>query len=88
MIIGLVKILSPCVLLKEPKSSLFGLSTGADIANVVNEAALHAARHAKKVVTANDLEYAVERVVGGTEKRSQVGWESKDLPKIVYMFAV
>lgn len=45
--------------------------SGADIANVVNEAALHAARHAKKVVTANDLEYAVERVVGGTEKRSQ-----------------
>ncbi|XP_050691360.1 paraplegin-like [Eriocheir sinensis] len=45
--------------------------SGADIANVVNEAALHAARYGKKVVTALDLEYAVERVVGGTEKRSQ-----------------
>ncbi|XP_071540541.1 mitochondrial inner membrane m-AAA protease component paraplegin [Panulirus ornatus] len=45
--------------------------SGADIANVVNEAALHAARYAKRVVTALDLEYAVERVVGGTEKRSQ-----------------
>lgn len=45
--------------------------SGADIANVVNEAALHAARHAKQVVTGVDLEYAVERVVGGTEKRSQ-----------------
>lgn len=48
------------------------LGVGADIANVVNEAALHAARYGKKVVTALDLEYAVERVVGGTEKRSQV----------------
>lgn len=39
---------------------------------MVNEAALHAARYGKRVVTALDLEYAVERVVGGTEKRSQV----------------
>ena len=38
----------------------------------MNEAALHAARYGKKVVSALDLEYAVERVVGGTEKRSQV----------------
>ena len=46
--------------------------TGADIANVVNEAALHAAREGKLLVKAENLEYAVERVVGGTEKRSQV----------------
>lgn len=44
--------------------------SGADIANVVNEAALHAARFKKKMVTREDLEYAIERVVGGTEKRS------------------
>lgn len=44
--------------------------SGADIANVCNEAALHAARHKKKIVQGDDLEYAVERVVGGTEKRS------------------
>ncbi|XP_026331849.1 paraplegin [Hyposmocoma kahamanoa] len=44
--------------------------SGADIANVCNEAALHAARHKKSIVTAADLEYAVERVVGGTEKKS------------------
>lgn len=43
--------------------------SGADIANVVNEAALHAARDKKKSVQRSDLEYAVERVVGGTEKR-------------------
>nr|CAH7757725.1 unnamed protein product [Callosobruchus chinensis] len=44
--------------------------SGADIANVCNEAALHAARLKKKKVTRDDLEYAVERLVGGTEKRS------------------
>ncbi|XP_013184956.1 paraplegin [Amyelois transitella] len=44
--------------------------SGADIANVCNEAALHAARHKQNIVKAGDLEYAVERVVGGTEKRS------------------
>lgn len=46
--------------------------SGADIANVCNEAALHAARDKKKEVDTTDLEYAVERVVGGTEKRSAV----------------
>ncbi|XP_050360654.1 paraplegin [Nymphalis io] len=44
--------------------------SGADIANVCNEAALHAARLKQNIVKAADLEYAVERVVGGTEKRS------------------
>ncbi|CAH2103407.1 unnamed protein product [Euphydryas editha] len=44
--------------------------SGADIANVCNEAALHAARHKQNIVKAVNLEYAVERVVGGTEKRS------------------
>lgn len=38
---------------------------GADIANVCNEAALYAARNKKKFVNSSDLEYAVERVVGG-----------------------
>lgn len=44
--------------------------SGADIANVCNEAALHAARKDRSFVAADDLEYAIERVVGGTEKRS------------------
>ncbi|XP_055378679.1 paraplegin [Condylostylus longicornis] len=44
--------------------------SGADIANVCNEAALHAARNSNKIVKVGDLEYAVERLVGGTEKRS------------------
>ena len=45
---------------------------GADIANVSNEAALKAARDGARQVTGAELEYAIERVVGGTEKRSQV----------------
>lgn len=44
--------------------------SGADIANVCNEAALHAARNSQKIVQVKNLEYAVERLVGGTEKRS------------------
>ncbi|XP_055627059.1 paraplegin [Toxorhynchites rutilus septentrionalis] len=44
--------------------------SGADIANVCNEAALHAARTSQKTVKTSNLEYAVERLVGGTEKRS------------------
>lgn len=43
--------------------------SGADIANVCNEAALHAARFKKSKVTKVDLEYAVERLVGKFLKR-------------------
>ncbi|XP_012279445.1 paraplegin [Orussus abietinus] len=44
--------------------------SGADIANVCNEAALHAARFKKKIVDGSDLMYAIDRTVGGTEKKS------------------
>jgi spastic paraplegia protein 7 len=39
--------------------------SGADIANICNEAALHAARYKKKSITRQDFEYAIERVVAG-----------------------
>lgn len=39
--------------------------TGADIANIVNEAALHAARFKGAAVTESDFEYAIERVIAG-----------------------
>ncbi|MFQ5824140.1 MAG: ATP-dependent zinc metalloprotease FtsH [bacterium] len=45
---------------------------GADLANVVNEAALLAARSGKKEVTLQDLEEAIDRVVAGLEKKSRV----------------
>ncbi|TNN74947.1 AFG3-like protein 2 [Liparis tanakae] len=46
--------------------------TGADIANVCNEAALIAARHLERHVNAKHFEQAVERVIGGLEKKNQV----------------
>ncbi|XP_054856557.1 AFG3-like protein 1 isoform X2 [Eublepharis macularius] len=46
--------------------------TGADIANVCNEAALIAARFASPTVDAKHFEQAVERVIGGLEKKTQV----------------
>uniref|UniRef100_A0A1I7YMF9 AAA domain-containing protein n=1 Tax=Steinernema glaseri TaxID=37863 RepID=A0A1I7YMF9_9BILA len=46
--------------------------SGADIANVVNEAAIHAATNNKKIVTLNDLDHALQRVLAGPEKRSKV----------------
>ena len=46
--------------------------SGADIANVCNEAALIAARHDKKKVERDDFLAAVDRIVGGLEKKSKV----------------
>ena len=39
---------------------------------MVNEAALHAARHLQENIKITNLEYAIERVVAGTEKKSSV----------------
>ncbi|XP_033118527.1 paraplegin-like isoform X2 [Anneissia japonica] len=44
--------------------------SGADIANICNEAALHAARENNKVITGEDFEFAVERIVAGAAKKS------------------
>ncbi|KAI4481506.1 hypothetical protein M0804_009626 [Polistes exclamans] len=44
--------------------------TGADIANVCNEAALYAARNKKKIVESSDLMYAIDKTIGGIEKKS------------------
>ena len=46
--------------------------SGADIANVCNEAALIAARHDKKSVTKDDFLSAVDRIIGGLEKKTKV----------------
>ena len=44
--------------------------SGADIANVCNEAALNAARHDKKVIEMQDFLDAVDRIVGGLERKN------------------
>lgn len=46
--------------------------SGADIANVCNEAALIAARHNKQCVQRQDFNDAVDRIIGGLEKRSKI----------------
>ncbi len=46
--------------------------SGADIANVCNEAALIAARNNKTAVTKEDFSAAIDRIIGGLEKRSKI----------------
>ena len=46
--------------------------TGADLANIVNEAALNAARYNKKVVMMSDFEIAKDKVLMGAERKSMV----------------
>ncbi|XP_059762002.1 paraplegin isoform X3 [Balaenoptera ricei] len=55
--------------------------SGADIANICNEAALHAAREGHTAVHTSSLDYAVERVLAGAAKKSQV--LSKEEQKVV-----
>lgn len=46
--------------------------TGADLANMINEAALLAARRGRKKISMEELEDAVERVIAGPEKKSRI----------------
>ncbi len=46
--------------------------TGADIENVVNEAALLAARRRKRKITMQEMEEAIDRVIAGPEKKSRL----------------
>jgi cell division protease FtsH len=46
--------------------------TGADLANLVNEAALNAARYNRKAVSMGDFEWAKDKVLMGSERRSMV----------------
>ena len=53
--------------------------SGADIANVCNEAALIAARHGKKFVGKQDFLDAVDRIIGGLEKKTKITTKQKDV---------
>ena len=63
--------LDPSVDLKRMASRTPGFS-GADLANVINEAALLAARRNKSTITMDELEEAIERSVAGLERKSRV----------------
>jgi cell division protease FtsH len=45
---------------------------GSDLANVINEAALLAARHGKEAVTMEELDKAIDRILAGPEKKSRI----------------
>lgn len=47
-------------------------AVGADLANIVNEAALSAVKHKRKVVIQEDLEEAVEVIIAGKEKKDRI----------------
>ena len=65
------------------KSSVIARSTpgfsGADLANLVNEAALIAARRNKRVVDAEDFEFARDKITMGAERRSMVMSEKEKI---------
>ena len=65
------KPLGPDVNLKTIAKSSSGF-TGADLENLLNEAALLAVRHGKKAITQEEIEEATIKVVVGTEKKSHV----------------
>ena len=65
------KPLSPDVKLKNVAKQTAGF-TGADLENLLNEAALLAARKDKKAITQTEIEEAAIKVVVGTEKKSKV----------------
>ena len=46
--------------------------SGADIANVCNEAALIAARHEKKMIAKEDFLAAIDRIIGGLERKNKI----------------
>ncbi len=65
------KPLAPDVKLRTIAKTTAGF-TGADLANLLNEAALLAARKGKKAITMEEIEEATIKVVVGTEKKSKV----------------
>lgn len=51
--------------------------TGADLANLINEAALLAARRKKKAITQEELQEAIDRVIAGPERKTSVMTEEE-----------
>lgn len=72
-------LLGPDVRLKDIATRTPGFA-GADLANIVNEAALLAGRLGREAVTMNDFEEAIERVTAGLEKKNhRINEREKDI---------
>ncbi|XP_059149697.1 paraplegin-like isoform X2 [Physella acuta] len=67
-----LKIENDAISYAKPLSKLTPGMSGADINNICNEAAIHAAREKRKFVDKKDFEYAVERVLAGVEKKTRL----------------
>ena len=65
------KPLAPSVKLEVLAKQTPGFS-GADLANLVNEAAILAARHSLKIIEMREIEEAIDRVVAGPERKSRL----------------
>jgi cell division protease FtsH len=57
--------------------------TGADLANLMNEAALLAARHGHKHISMHEMEEAIDRVIAGPERKTRV-MSAKEKQRIAY----
>src|SRR6516164_6250600 len=57
--------------------------TGADLANLMNEAALLAARHGHKLISMHQMEEAIDRVIAGPERKTRV-MSAKEKQRIAY----
>jgi cell division protease FtsH len=69
-------VLGPDIDLKVISQRTSGFS-GADLANLINEGALLAARRGKKAVTMDDLTEAIDRVFAGPQRRSRIMTEKE-----------
>ncbi len=59
-------------------------ASGADLANIINESALHAVKEGRKSVTQSDLDYAIEVVVTGGYQRKNAVISKEDRLTIAY----
>lgn len=67
-----LRLARPVVEYSETLAQLSPGMSGADIANICNEAALHAARNKNASIDTGNFEYAVERVTAGVAKKSRI----------------
>ncbi len=72
MHLGKIKLVKEVEFYSERLAALCPGMSGADIANICNEAALVAARSEKEAVDMVDFETAIDRVIGGLEKKNKV----------------
>jgi len=66
--------------------------SGADLANLVNESALAAARIGRRLVTMEDFEKAKDKILMGAERRSMVrtrnNWRKQPITRLVMLWSV